>query len=206
MPPSPRPGRIAGAGLTAALLLAGCSGASPDRGVPVIRSEGSRIRDHRSLQDLADWASALVIAEPVGTWHDVPLPDGHGDPDSAPTRFVTLDVTQVVSGTVEGRTIDVVSPGTDEGTGEPALLDGGPYLIFLAPAMYDRGDPAGGYVAVGGPAGVFAADREGLGFLRMDEESPDLPARIPWDRERSGTPSGLPAVSRTEAELLAEGP
>jgi hypothetical protein len=89
----------------------------------------------------------------------------------------------------------------DEDSGQLALAHGGPYLIYLAPAMYGPDDPAGGYVAVGGPAGVYGAKGEGTStYEKLDTESPQLPAEIVAD------PTSLPRAVRSEAQLLHEGP
>ena len=100
----------------------------------------------------------------------------------------------VLSGAVSGTIVDVVSPGIDERNGGQALAVGGPYLLFLAPAMYGPNRP------VGGPAGAFGSRGLSGGFDRIDGESPSLPQSITL-----GT-THLPAVVRTEAELLAAGP
>jgi hypothetical protein len=63
-----------------------------------------------------------------------------------------MRVTRVLSGSMAPGLVDVVSPGIDEHTGRQAIGRGGPYLLFITPAMYGVDDPAGGYAVVGGPA------------------------------------------------------
>jgi hypothetical protein len=190
--------------LTATLLVsvAGCSDGAPSaQSIPRIVAEGSRARDFKSLDELAAKANAVLIVKPTGNQDSVPLPKTHGGtPDSAPTPYVEMEVVEVVSGSVRGDVINIVSPGIDENTGKQALLTQGPYLVFVAPAMYAANDPVGGYVIVGGPAGVFAAGGTNDQFARMDPESTLLPAEV----SLTGTP--LPKVTKTEEQLLAEGP
>lgn len=191
--------------LLAAMMLvsvAGCSDDTPSgQSVPRIVVEGSRSHDFKSLDELAAKANAILVVKPTGRQDSVPLPEEHGGtPDSAPTPFVEMEVVQVVSGSVQGDVIRVVSPGIDEGTGGQALLTGGPYLVFVAPAMYEADDPVGGYVIVGGPAGVFASGGAKNQFARADSESTSLPAEV------SLTGTRLPKVTKTEEQLLAEGP
>jgi hypothetical protein len=198
-----------GAIALAAGVLSGC-GASPTssphtgtatKGVPVIAATGSRAREYDSLSELAETSSALVVATPTGTLHDVPLPAEDGGTDeSAPTTYVQMRVVKVLSGALDKAAIDVVSPGTDERTGEAALLSGGPYLMYLTPAMYDAEKPAGGYAITGGPAGVYASQGRPDVYSRVDTLSPRLPEEI------DVSTTTLPTVSHTEAELLRAGP
>ena len=185
------------------LFTVACStrdGSSTDA-LPVIRAEGSRAREYHSLDELATGASALVVVRPTGRESSVPLPATEGGTlGSAPTPFVEMRVLMVLSGAVSGTIVDVVSPGIDERNGGQALAVGGPYLLFLAPAMYGPNRPVGGYAIVGGPAGAFGSRGLSGGFDRIDGESPSLPQSITL-----GT-THLPAVVRTEAELLAAGP
>ena len=181
---------------------AGCgsSSAPPAAQIPVFEAEGTRAYAFDSLRQLAGKASAVIVASPTGKSHSVPLPAEYGEPGAAPTQYVTVTVDRVVRGTLEKQTIDLVSPGIDENTGKLGLLDGGSYLLFITPAMYGPNDPAGGYVVVGGPAGVYANTGEGKTFQKVDRESPSLPATL------TGTAQELPTISKTEAELLKEGP
>jgi hypothetical protein len=105
------------------LLLAGC-GLGSDKNdssrLPRIAGQGSRAHEYTSLTELAQAASAVVVAVPA---------------DAAPTPYVQLRVTQVLSDRLSAGLIDLVSPGVDENTGQLALAHGGRYLIYLAPAM-----------------------------------------------------------------------
>ena len=185
-----------------ALALAGCSATGkrddPPR-LPRIMVEGTR-HEYTSLAELADVASAVVVAVPTGVQFTKPLPAGYGPPDAAPTPYVQIRVTRVLSGTIRPGLIDLVSPGIDENTGEQALARGGPYLIYITPAMYRSNDPAGGYVAVGGPAGVYGATGRGDQFARVDRESTALPPTVQLGR------TDLPKAHKTEKQLLQEGP
>jgi hypothetical protein len=96
--------------------------------------------------------------------------------------------------------IDLVSPGVDETTGDPALGRGGPYLMYITPAMYAANDPAGGYVVVGDPAGVYGAHGNKGEYSRIDTMSPALPATITLGR------TALPGATKSEKELLRDGP
>lgn len=198
-----KPGNFVSLGLASALMLTGCSATSESIPIPEIRDQGSRARTYSSLDDLAQRASAIAVIEPTGSSREVPLPPGYGQPDSAPTVFDVVRVTSVVSGTLGGDTIEIATPGTDDNTGASALSTGGPYLVFLAPAMYNTNDPIGGYVVVGGPAGLFAnAQRDTqTRFQRVDTQSPDLPKKLDLNDR-----AALPTITKTEAELLAEGP
>jgi len=183
--------------------VAGCAtaGSSETDTIPRVASIGSRAHEFTSLSEIADLSSALVVAEPTGEQHDVPLPPEEGGTDtSAPTTFARMRVTQVISGDVSEKTIDVVSPGTDEKTGRPALLTGGPYLMYLTPAMYGPDQPVGGYAIAGGPAGVYASEGAAGIFARVDAESPRLPQEI------DPTDAPPPMTSHTSNQLLHAGP
>lgn len=189
------------AGIT--LLLAGCASQSPstasDSPVPVIHVDGTRSTEYESVAELAEDASAIIVATPTGEQWDEPLPSAlGGTSESSPTTFVRLKVSKVLSGTLDDDTIAVVSPGIDETQGELALLSGGPYLIFVTPAMYGADQPAGGYAIVGGPAGLYASS--GNSFKRVDGESP----RLPKELTLSGT--SWPKNLKSEKELLHRGP
>lgn len=191
-----------------AVVLTGCGSHDAPRvistnshAVPHIEESGSRARVYRSLSELSEDSSALVVGVPTGERFAVPFPaDEGGGPDSAPTIYVGMRIKRVLSGTVGSETVKVVSPGTDGNTGQPALLTGGPYLMYLTPAMYDANDPAGGYALTGGAAGVYAGSDDANVFSRVDTESPDLPTTVDLG---STTP---PAVSHSEADLLRRGP
>lgn len=186
------------------VLLTGCSvpsgpEASGERSI-AITAEGSRAIEYTSLDQLAAKANAIVEVEATGKTHGGPLPAGYANSGSAPTTYVTMKVTQVLSGEVTGGVIDVVSPGTVGETGEVALLDGGPYVLFLAPAMYAPNEPAGGYAVVGGPAGAFTEAPGTATFRHMDLETPRLPGSLDL------ATMVLPKINKTEGQLLAEGP
>ncbi len=187
--------------LLAVALLFGCSAGPTSSGtssVPRIVSHGSRPYEYKSFEQLADHALALVIVEPTGKEMSKPLPKGYGPDDAAPTPYVEMNIVKVLGGSIKETRIDLVSPGVDENTKRQALVSGGPYLIYITPAMYGANDPAGGYVAVGGPAGVYAF--EGDGFRRVDSESPSLPASI---TEQSPM---LTKPTKSYEQLLKEGP
>ena len=189
--------------LGAVLMLAGCASTGEDNTLPQIASEGTRAVEYKSLAQLAEKANAIVVAVPTGEEYEVPLPEGYGTEDSAPTPYVTMKVLKIISGEVSGETINVVSPGVDQNTGKQALASGGPYLLFLAPAMYGANDPAGGYVVVGGPAGAFESPTRATSatsFLRIDTASPSLPDQIDLGK------ASIPRVTKTEKQLLNEGP
>lgn len=188
---------ILAAAAATALLGAGCV---PRPRVPEIVTEGSRAREYTRLDQLAELSCAIVIVTATGELHPVPLRDG--GPGAAPTPFCGMKVQRVVGGVLDRTDVDIVSPGKDQGTGREAFLEGGPFLVFLAPAMYATNDRvAEGYVAVGGPAGVYVSDGADYRFLQIDKESPQLPSVIDV-RSRDA----LPAVVKTEKQLLAEGP
>ncbi len=195
-------------GATLAASLTGCGSSSAARAadpgdsvtLPVIEAPGSRAHAYESLDELAAISSALVIARPTGVQSTRALPaEQGGTATSGPTVYVEMRVSQVLSGTVTSELIEVVSPGTDAVSGKPALRIGGPFLMYLAPAMYGANAPAGGFVISGGPAGVYGFTGVEGEFGRVDTGSPGLPARI------NDVPS-LPRVTRTVSELLAQGP
>ncbi|WP_028707348.1 hypothetical protein [Propionicicella superfundia] len=140
-----------------------------------------------------------MIAEPTGGESARTAPGGDGADDSAPVPYVTMRVTRVLGGGVSASEIQVISPGVDHRTGRQVLVSGGPYLLFLAPAMYAADDPAGGYVVTGGPAGLYAAIERGR-FGRVDSSSPKLPSTL------SGSTTDLPEITKSEKQVLAEGP
>ncbi|MEV7227192.1 hypothetical protein AB0M79_09235 [Polymorphospora sp. NPDC051019] len=196
----PRIGVLVTAVLIAASLTACGTPERADSQLPRFDIEGTRAHMYTSVQELADKASAIIVATPTGKSHSRPLPPEHGEPDSAPTRYVKMTVTKVVQGTLDAREIDLVSPGVDQSTGDLGLLSGGPFLLFVTPAMYGPNDPAGGYVVVGGPAGVYAKATGATAFQKVDVASGSLPATL------RDTPQDLPAITKTEAQLLREGP
>jgi hypothetical protein len=110
-----------------------------------------------------------------------------------------MRVTKVLGGGVSASEIQVVSPGVNSLTGKQVLENGGPYLLFLAPAMYAANDPAGGYVVTGGPAGLYASIKSGQ-FSRVDSLSPKLPSTL------TGSATELPKITKSEKQLLADGP
>lgn len=184
-------------------LLAGCAGvnaAGDQPHIPRIMSEDSRAREYTSIDQLAEKASAIIVGKPIGEQFVRPMPSNSAAPGAAGTPYVRIHVSKVLAGSVSGTTIDVVSPGIDEVTGKAATAQGGPYVMFLAPAMYQKDSPAGGYAIVGGPAGLYATlDSASTRFVKVDHESPSLPQEI-------RTAGGLPVITKTEAQLLAEGP
>lgn len=197
---------IAGTAVLASLaLLAGCASdtdpAPADQPhIPTIVSEGSRAEQYTSIAQLAEKASAVIVGKPVGEEFVRPMPSKSAAPGAAGTPYVRMKVIKVLAGTVSGTTIDVVSPGTDQVTGKAATAQGGPYVMFLAPAMYQKDSPAGGYAIVGGPAGLYAAlDSTSTNFTKVDDESPSLPKKL-------STTQDIPTITKTEAQLLAEGP
>lgn len=187
-------------------VLAGCgstgaSTGSAEQQVPQIHLEGSRTHTFTSVDQMAKRASGIVVAEPTGQRFTKPLPKGNGGPDAAGTPYVRMKVVDVVSGSVSGKVIDVVSPGDDERSGTSAISGGGKFLMFLAPAMFAKNDPAGGYAVVGGPAGLYAAPKASSPkFAKTDVEGRTLPTSLRADA------TDLPRVQHSEAELLEEGP
>jgi len=178
------------------LSLTGCgSGHSSDGKVPKIAEVGSRAHVFQNVSELTERASAVVVANSTGKLVSRPFPSG-----GAPTVYVRMHVSKVVSGTVTGTEIEVVTPGDDVATGKPALLTGGHYLLFLTPAMYAANTPAGGYAIVGGPAGAYVAAAKSEQFTKVDAESHALPQTITLGVTQ------LPAVTKTERQLLQEGP
>lgn len=188
--------------LSMVVILAGCAPTEERNAIPRIKSDGTRAVEYKSLSQLAEKANAIVIAVPTGKEHSVPLPVDYGNEASAPTPYVTMTVSKVISGKVSAETINVVSPGIDQNTGKQSLASGGPYLLFLTPAMYGANDPVGGYASVGGPAGVFASPTKtsAFNFQRIDDESKSLPAQIDVGK------TSIPPVMKTEEQLLNEGP
>lgn len=183
----------------AAVSMAACqAGPSAAGRVPRIDVDGTRAFEYRSLADLTTHASAVVVARPTGRTSTRPFP--YGGPGAAPTAYVQMHVTSVVSGTVPGADIDVVTPGDDTATQRSALLSAGAYLLFLTPAMYGPGDPAGGYAIVGGPAGTYAQHGAAGQFVKVDTGSAALPDAITLGA------TAIPRVTKSEHQLLSEGP
>ncbi len=183
------------------LALTGCSASEPEdaEGAPQIEVAGSRAKEYSSLDDLAASASAIILAAPTGKSLDVSLPaEQGGTKESAPTPYVVMEVLEVLRGSLNAQTIELVSPGDDVRTGERSLLTGGPYVLFITPAMYAADEPAGGYVVVGGPAGVYA--KAGSTYVRVDDASPRLPSTIDVQRTK------WPAITKSEEALLHAGP
>lgn len=184
----------------AALALTACSSAD-ENALPRISIDGTRAHEYSTLNELARDATAVVVAVPTGKEHAKALPANYGPADAAPTPYVQMRVIKVLSGDLQPGMIDLVSPGVDENTGKQALRAGGPYLLYLTPAMYAANDPAGGYVVVGGPAGAYGATASNSkDFARLDAESVKLPAKITLGA------TDVPAAALTEKEALAQGP
>lgn len=182
------------------VALTAC-GSSGENALPKISIDGTRAHEYTTLGELAQDATAVVVAVPTGKEHAKPLPKDYGPADAAPTPYVQLRVIKVLSGDLQPGMIDLVSPGLDERTGKQALRAGGPYLLYITPAMYAANDPAGGYVVVGGPAGAYGATSSNAkDFNRIDTESVKLPAKITLGA------TDVPAAALTEQEALAQGP
>ncbi|WP_435299002.1 hypothetical protein [Timonella sp. A28] len=192
-------------------VIAGCS-ASPDSEVaaktvkpetsPVtVRVEGERAENFVSLDQLAQKSSAIVHVEPTGNTKSVPLSAIDGADGSAPIEYIELAVANIIDGAVEGEAIWVVSPGVEDETARPALTSPRSYILFLAPAMYAANEPIGGYVVVGGPAGMFVEGTNArTTFFKVDPLSEDLPNTI------DSATTDFPKITKTEEELLHEGP
>lgn len=189
---------LAGTVLGTSLALAACSGGQPSASAPTVQELGSRTHVYRSLTELAADANAIVIARPTGATSAKPFP--HGGRDAAPTQYVRMHVTRVLSGTVSSRDVDVANPGDDDATQRPVLLSRSSFVLFLTPAMYAADDPAGGYAVVGGPAGVYSVAGSGSRYVRVDRESPDLPSSVTVDV------TSLPQITASERQLLHRGP
>lgn len=177
----------------------GCSVLSPYSELPRLKSSGSRAREFESISSLVELASAVVVTKPTGTEYSKALPAEYRESDSAPAQFVVMHVSQVVRGVLRGSSIDVGSLRVDPKTGGPEMVSGGPYLLFITPAMYGPNDPAGGYVTVGGSAGIYS-QTGAMTFSRLDSESPKLPTSIDLSTDR------IPKVRWTEEQLVSAGP
>jgi hypothetical protein len=179
--------------------LGGCTSGAKDEPLPVFENLGSRLREYDNLNDLARYASAIVVVESTGERSEVAFPISQGGTkDSAPTEFYTLKVDEVLSGSLDAKTIQVVSPGIDENTGKSALARSGQMVLFITPAMYAADQPVGGYAIVGGPSGMFV--KSGSDFLKVDSEAPGLPKSVDKDTTK------WPQITKTEKQLLHEGP
>ena len=91
--------------------------------------------------------------------------------------------------------------GSDMVTGHGALHDPGTYLLFLAPYVLGPNRPVGGYVVVGGPAGMFyrcvAPSEPDAPFARTDAETPGLPDSV--------LPTDVPDAGWTSVDYVAAG-
>jgi hypothetical protein len=128
--------------------------------------------------------------------------DVRAEPGRGLMDFVTVRVTRVLSGTDlrVGQRVEALAFGSDEVTGHGALRDPGIYLLFLAPYVLGPGRPVGGYVVVGGPAGVFyrcASAPASAPFAKADAESPALPDEV--------MPEDVPAAAWTSTDYIAAG-
>ena len=178
------------------LSLTGCGADHGSDGkVPTIADAGSRAHIFQDVSELTERASAVVVARSTGELVSRPFPTG-----GAPTVYVRMHVSKVVSGSTTSRDIEVVTPGDDVQTGKPALLTGGQYLLFITPAMYAANNPAGGYAIVGGPAGAYVGRAGSDQFTKIDTVSEALPQTITLGKTQ------LPAVTKSERQLLQEGP
>lgn len=194
--------RFAAFAVCLGLSFTGCATSSnqaADIEIPVIDSLGSRPVEYTQLSQLATNSSAIVVVSPTGQESEKPLPtEQGGTSDSAPTQYVEMQVNEVINGSLDATTIQVVSPGDDQRTGRSVLLTADSYILFLTPAMYAANQPAGGYAVTGGPAGAYIQLKDD--YLRLDEESPELPAKLDL------TDTSWPDIVFTEAELLKRGP
>jgi len=100
-----------------------------------------------------------------------------------------------------GQRIPVLAFGSDMVTGHGALHDPGTYLLFLAPYVLGPNRPVGGYVVVGGPAGMFyrcvAPSEPDAPFARTDAETPGLPDSV--------LPTDVPDAGWTSVDYVAAG-
>jgi hypothetical protein len=163
--------------------------------------EGSRPVEYLTLEQLAAKASAIVVVSLTGKTKSVALPPRHGGvAESAPVTFIELKVQRVLRGSLSADTIFLANPYSELWDDRVVVLADSSYLVFIAPAMHGANDPIGGYVAVGGSTGVYAATDDPHTFLRVSSDNPRLPDSITI-RERA-----LPEVTHTEEELLNLGP
>jgi len=200
-------------GLIALVLLSSCSAGNTQQALPSFSTDGvSLAHRYNGVADLASISSAVVVVTPTGGGTTRPLPALPGVEESpAPVEYVTMTVVRVVSGSLgdgsrsAAKTIDIVSPGIDQNTGKLALLTGGPYLLFITPAMLAPGKALGGYVVSGGPNGVFGV---------TDTRNPDVfrsafrveNASLPESIDVRNSASEIPAITHSEAELIQIGP
>ncbi len=85
-----------------------------------------------------------------------------------PFTVSIVSVDHILRGTAPAGTLGVDQVGTSTAVAEPLMALGGRYLAFLTPA------PDGNYYVVGVAAGLY--QDTGTSYLRMDTESPALPA------------------------------
>ena len=188
-------------------VASGCAGETT-QALPRFDIQGTIMHEYQGITELADISSAIIVATPTGKLTSKPLPPVPGSEGTpAPVQYVLMKVDAVISGALaDVRTdglIEVVSPGTDLNTGRLAMQQGGPYLLFVTPAMLAPGNAFGGYVVSGGPNGVF---------VRTDSRTPDsyysayhehnktLPEVLTVGR------STIPPITHSEAELIKIGP
>ena len=189
------------------IAAAGCSSSAALQIPRFDISDESMFRQYSGLADLANISSAIVVVEPTGQSFNRRISGVAGATEKpAPVQYVKMTLVKTISGSVtasEGDEVDVVSPGVDLNTGQPALLNGGQCLLFLAPAMLDKNDALEGYVVAGGPNGVFCQadpNKPNDYTSAYASQNKTLPKVLVVGR------SNIPEVTHTEAELLAIGP
>lgn len=171
--------RFPGAWLLLALALTACSQRTAGTAQTTTMLEASRAKSYHSISQLARDSTAVVRAQASNRFSVEVI-------DQVPFTVTTMLVTEVLRGSVNGRTIQLRQLGGPEArlVGDPGIVTpNSAYLLFVMPFELKRGQTTGQYVVVGGSAGLFQ-DRNGI-FERLDKESTDLPPMVSLEALRA---------------------
>jgi hypothetical protein len=161
------------------VLIAGCSDgrgtATPgNTSNTAIHVSTSRTKQYNSIQQLISDSQVVVRVTPTSTRTVETV---------GATQFTvtTVNVDQVLRGTMSSRTIKVRQLGAPTGNvviedAPPLLQPGSSYVLFLERFTYGPGKETDQYIAVGGGAGTFLNQNGTL--KRLDPASPNLLATI----------------------------
>lgn len=122
---------------------------------------GVRVREYRSLREVASFSTDLVIGEVTGRPKVV---SGSTDTnDSVKSTLVTMEITEVLGGStfragdkVVLRQFGTGSDGTFNQTFDMILKENETYATYLEPFYFDTGKPTGEYVIVGDVSALFS--------------------------------------------------
>lgn len=172
--------------LGVAVSATACSSNSEQFALPEVAGILDQSEEFTSLDELASRSIVIAVVRPADGIRYVDLA-------GSPTPITTVDVIQVIAGSVPGDTLEIVQGYASigpNGSEVPLISANTEFLVFLERFVLgvDNGDdssPRTEYNSVGGPAGIFMKlNAQSNQFARVDQNSPGLPLNIGIDDVR----------------------